>query len=513
MTRPEEILANVLASHKFANQRDQQMPDPISGLDILSLSKRPPKPDRLVSAINRQFINNPAGVEWGSRKSGRRNRRMVSANPFAEIYLRTALIDVADQLHQGQSPLAHAGRIELSMTRNGSRVIRTRNHIDAFEDHSAEVWDLISHDPPFGLTTDISDFYGSVTPARAETALCNVVPLEVAAQVRLVLEKYSIDSGVPGLPIGPESSAWIANCILSKSDHRLQSIPELSVLRWSDDHILADGSIEVVEHGFEQLVTSLKRQGLHLSNEKTRRNWERGQTVHELIEEQRQSQSDLTAMRRAGNWDGMESVLWVELVSGDADPARLKRIFGALATRDRGESHLASAICEVMIKSPETWECSCPRGARYLARFATDAQRTRMLAAAVDLGTEGIVASEQIVHLLRAAVCIPERIAPHERESLAQLLLQYCRTSSCVPVAGWARRAAYELDPERVRRETIQGGEFDGLHPFEQRWAIAYADPQQDEIWLTQQHDGGRWPTTAAWRMRRGSLPDIVRNI
>ena len=186
--------------------------------------------------------------------------------------------------------------------------------------------------------------------------------------------------------------------------------------------------------------------------------------------------------------------------------SRLNRMFGALAKHGTDVPHFSESIIDLMLDQPDLWEGRCPGAGHYLARFAKEKQRERMVHTAIDLAVDGVVASEQIVHLIKAAVSQRDRIASHRRGALARQLLQFARMSECIPVRGWTRRAAYELDPRHVQGQTIEAREFDDLHAFEQRWAIAYADPRRHHRWLEDQVENGAWPTTAEWRLGTGRV-------
>ena len=145
-----------------------------------------------------------------------------------------------------------------------------------------------------------------------------------------------------------------------------------------------------------------------------------------------------------------------------------------------------------------------PRARGFFVAYADSEQREVMIDTAKDLDADGIVASEQVVALCRASSegeSVSDRIASGQRGRVARELLDLARANNCVPVRGWARKAAHVLDPYTITRKTIDTGEFTDLHAFEQRWAIAFADPQRHHWWLEEQRDTGRWPTTAGWRL------------
>ena len=119
---------------------------------------------------------------------------------------------------------------------------------------------IIQRDPPVGMITDIQAFYPSVTPREVERALLEFAPVSTASAVRLILEKHAIDTGTGGLPIGPETSAWLANIVLAAADGVLRRFIGVEALRWSDDLILVDGVQSLVEECFDAWQRALKEE-------------------------------------------------------------------------------------------------------------------------------------------------------------------------------------------------------------------------------------------------------------
>lgn len=503
----EVIIENVRAYLGYESDPDRQMPDPLANLDIRWLVKHPPKAQELMAAIERQHILNPAGVQWGSRKHDRSFRPMVLHNPYAELAMRMALASVAEPLVERQTDLVIAGRVELiSRTKNSPSVLITRGHAKSHGIFRRQREAIVRRDPPVGLKTDLRLFYPSVTPQQMERDVRTFAPASVASGVRLILEKHAIDAGVPGLPIGPESSAWLANVVLTRSDHVLQRFVGVEALRWSDDLYLVDGVQPAVEECFGAWRRALNESGLTVSYQKTEKSWEMGISGGELVAKGRQSQGDISAFVATGRWQRIADKLRYELRAHDPDRdyPRMNRLLGALVGTGEVAPEAVHDIVDLMLRDPESWEKNVPRARAFLTKFGSPEHREAMISLAKDLSVDGLVASEQVIALCRAsteALNSRGEIAGHRRGNAARRLLNLARAEDCVPLRGWARRAAYSLDHHMVARQTIDTGEFSDLHSCEQRWAIAFAHPRRHHWWLEKQRDSGRWPITAEWRL------------
>ena len=502
----EQIKENVHAYLEFEDDRDRQMPDPLGNNDLHWLVRNPPKAHVLIADMERQHVLNPAGVPWGSRKTNRTPRDMVLHNPYTDLATRIAIAAVAEQSVNRQTDLVIAGRLELKPRKaNTAAVLTTQGHGEAHDIFRQRREQIIQRDPPAGMITDIQAFYPSVTPREVERALLEFAPVSTASAVRLILEKHAIDTGTGGLPIGPETSAWLANIVLAAADGVLRRFIGVEALRWSDDLILVDGVQSLVEECFDAWQRALKERGLTVSLSKTDRSWDLGISGGALVAARSQSMSDIGAALDSDDWPWLAGDLLDALRCHEPNRARLNRLFGVLTNATNVELEEIDAIIDLMLSDPETWEENVPRARGFFAAYADGGQREGMIHAAKDLDTDGIVASEQVVALCRASAearSATNRIASGQRGRVADELLNFARANNCVPVRGWARKAAHVLDPYATTRQTIDTGEFADLHPFEQRWAIAFADPQRHHSWLEKQRDTGRWPTTAAWRLR-----------
>ena len=503
----EEFLQNVRAFLKFANSRDQQMPDPGEHADLHRLLHDPPDLDRLWDLCGDQYSENPYGVVWGSRKQDLSLRKMVLANPFAELHLRTLLHPVADQLIDAQTEHALAGRIDLlSESSTGARALTTVNNGSIHGRYRKRLAGLKSRGDTAGVRTDIRRCYHEVTPDAVARAFALIDLGNVGTLVGLALRKCAADTGLDGLPINPETSAWIANIVFRRSDLGFAGFPQVGVARWSDDYVLFAQTPQLVFECFSELRTNLGVVGLHIAEGKTYLAPQHGLTVSDLIDMRTESQWDIWESVDAEDADRLGDLLLQELKELAPSPSRLRALLGQCGKPSIGAPENLPEILDYLLEFPSSWEQCSARAGTMMARLANPEQRFRMLETAIDLTSEGLVGSEQIVHLLQSAISGGEPLSSETPRNLAMRMWRVANTNECIPVRGWARRLAFEIDPDWVNERIIYAGQFQDLHPFEQRWATLFASPRQDQWWLQGQSDHGPWPSMAEARINSDGI-------
>ena len=479
------------------------MPDPLSNKDIRRLIHQAPKLGRLTSSLDSQYAENPFGVTWGSRKDNRSCRDMTLANPFAEIHVRRLIHPLAPKLFAAQTHYAITGRVEMVAPSNiRASALNTRSHLASHSEFRKAINEIRGSGAKYALKTDLHRFYPSVLPEQLALSLRKLIASSAGFHIAEAILKCEGDTGLSGLPVGPESSAWLANVVLNETDRVFDSFPQVQVVRLSDDHFMADGSPTIVEACFQSLCTKLDTISLSISEPKTLRTWRDGLTVSQLLNRATVSQVDLDIAVKEKDWREIDRKLLEELRRPEPRRARLNRLFKK--SIESVQQYNTSRIIDLMLEQPDLWECSCPRAGRYLATFADPEQLERMIYVAIDLATDGYVACEQVVHLTKAAASAMDRFPRHRRGVAARDLLKHARKNDWIPVRGWARCSAFEFDPEMVAGQTIDSGEFEDLHPFEQRWALGFADRQRHSSWLEREKRDGNWPTTAEWRLSSG---------
>ena len=119
------------------------------------------------------------------------------------------------------------------------------------------------------VLADVRDCYGSIRPGVVHASLtrlgCDrVAALEVAAVLGRIAE-----AGRPGLPVGPVSSAVLANAVLAPIDEALASAG-IAHLRWVDDVVALVSGSGAPSGVLELLCAALAGVGLELNAAKTR---------------------------------------------------------------------------------------------------------------------------------------------------------------------------------------------------------------------------------------------------
>ena len=110
-------------------------------------------------------------------------------------------------------------------------------------------------------TMDVLRCYDSVTPGTAGAALVRFgVPGHAGRRIVHILEAFR-EAGVPGIPVGPEPSAIVANAVLAAVDETLRR-RGLRFVRWVDDVVLVGKDQRAVELGVRAVEATLAELGL-----------------------------------------------------------------------------------------------------------------------------------------------------------------------------------------------------------------------------------------------------------
>lgn len=119
------------------------------------------------------------------------------------------------------------------------------------------------------LVADVHRCYPSIGPDLVSDSLVRLGCKESDVHdVVAVLQAVTL-AGVPGLPVGPDPSAVLANAVLAPADHALRDMGARH-LRWVDDFWVFAPSSGAGEAALRQLRTSLGEAALTLAAEKTR---------------------------------------------------------------------------------------------------------------------------------------------------------------------------------------------------------------------------------------------------
>jgi hypothetical protein len=119
------------------------------------------------------------------------------------------------------------------------------------------------------VSGDVSRCYASIRPGALRLALagCGVVP--GAADELLHLLARIARAGTPGLPVGPEPSAVLANAVLATAD-RAATQAGAELYRWVDDVVLIGPDRSTVMRSFDAWTHGLRAVGLRPNDAKTR---------------------------------------------------------------------------------------------------------------------------------------------------------------------------------------------------------------------------------------------------
>jgi hypothetical protein len=120
------------------------------------------------------------------------------------------------------------------------------------------------------IVTDVAECYGSISPQTVGRALRAVGAAAEHADAIVGWLGALARAGVPGLPIGPEPSAILANAVLARGDAALD-LAGARWFRWVDDWVIVAEDLSEAERALEALARALARDGLALHGRKTTR--------------------------------------------------------------------------------------------------------------------------------------------------------------------------------------------------------------------------------------------------
>lgn len=110
-------------------------------------------------------------------------------------------------------------------------------------------------------TMDVSQCYESITPEAAARALGELHVSDAAVREVVGLLGAFRRAGVPGIPVGPEPSAILANAVLAGVDEGLRG-QGVAFVRWVDDLVLSPSHPAALGAGERAVETALAELGL-----------------------------------------------------------------------------------------------------------------------------------------------------------------------------------------------------------------------------------------------------------
>jgi reverse transcriptase-like protein len=120
------------------------------------------------------------------------------------------------------------------------------------------------------MTLDVVACYDSITARTIEYALERLrITGPAAEEIGRILRAFG-DAGVPGIPIGPEPSAILANAVLAHVDEGLRA-DRVPFVRWVDDILVAATNERTLDRAERTVEQALAELGLRSNLAKRRR--------------------------------------------------------------------------------------------------------------------------------------------------------------------------------------------------------------------------------------------------
>lgn len=161
---------------------------------------------------------------------------------------------VAGDVERALRPCVHGGRVRTARPLRLApwREERMAHRIAALE---------LSATARVAVSLDIEDCYRSIHRDRVADALG---ALGIDAASREPIDRFLrrvAEAGIPGLPVGPEPSAVLANAVLHGVDDAAEAVGA-SYLRWFDDMLLFAGSLRGALEAAEDVEVAVRALGL-----------------------------------------------------------------------------------------------------------------------------------------------------------------------------------------------------------------------------------------------------------
>jgi hypothetical protein len=192
-------------------------------------------------------------------KRGGGVRWLTRLDPAVEAAYRAAVGSLVGRIERSLSPAVIANRAIGAA--DGWTLRDWRTERSAWRARLRSAADTAARGTVFAVT-DVRECYPSIRPVTVGSVLG-----PDASETVALLRRLSA-AGVPGLPIGPDASAVVANAILAPLDSAVTGAGAGHV-RWVDDVALW-GSGSEVRRALEALRRAAARIGLELNPDKTR---------------------------------------------------------------------------------------------------------------------------------------------------------------------------------------------------------------------------------------------------
>ncbi len=209
-------------------------------------------------------LQRPPRAELVVRPDGGR-RRLTALGPADAATYRMLVERVAPAVERSLGPAVVANRVVPP---------RRSLHGRRLEDRWLEDWRVArgrwrrALAPPgrgLRLHLDVADCYGSIRP---EVVAETLVLLGSEPDRRLIRLLHELTDHAPGLPVGPEASAVLANAVLGRLDVAIADAG-VPYVRWVDDLVIAVRSRRHATRMLDEARRGLSSLGLRVQDAKT----------------------------------------------------------------------------------------------------------------------------------------------------------------------------------------------------------------------------------------------------
>lgn len=197
---------------------------------------------------------------------GRRAREVTVLHPALAARYTALVSAVAPRIEGELSRSVAANRVAVASIDPPRLVLRSfRDERLAFGRRLTR----LARRTPCLLFADVRECYRSIAPDVVAPSL-RALGCDGASADAIVAFLHALQArGLPGLPVGPDPSAVLANAVLAEADRALERLGAPH-LRWVDDLVVgADGSRGAMA-ALEVTREALARVGLRLNDAKTR---------------------------------------------------------------------------------------------------------------------------------------------------------------------------------------------------------------------------------------------------
>lgn len=193
---------------------------------------------------------------------GKSGRVLTCLGEPAYLEYASAVTGVAQRIEEGLAGCVHGGRVSRldPLSIEDWREARVRHRRAALH---------LAVGATTALGVDVADCFRSIGVDQVREALSHLgTPPAAMDRVCAFLDKTR-SAGIPGLPVGPDPSAVLANAVLRSLDVVAERSGAAHV-RWYDDVLIFSGSIREAFQAEEEIARACREIGLRLNPGKRR---------------------------------------------------------------------------------------------------------------------------------------------------------------------------------------------------------------------------------------------------